>query len=147
MSAPATPPPELTANLCWLLSRTSAALTAELTAALHDVGFPARTHQVLAAAATGEHTQIELARIVGLDKTTMVATIDELERLGLAARRSSPTDRRARVIAVTALGRRRLKAADEVLERIRDDVLSVLPAAQRGALVDALRTLASDRLR
>jgi DNA-binding MarR family transcriptional regulator len=102
---------------------------------------------VLAAAGGGEYTQIELARIVGLDKSTMVGTIDELERLGLAERRPSPSDRRARVIVVTALGRRRLAEADAVLERVRDDVLSVLPAKQRTALLDALTTLACERLK
>jgi DNA-binding MarR family transcriptional regulator len=147
MVAPAAAPPELTGNLCWLLSRTSAALSAELTEALHDLGFPARTHQVLVAAAAGEYTQIELARLVGLDKTTMVSTVDELERLGLAERRPSPADRRARIVAVTPLGRRRLAEADAALERIREDVLSVLPPAQRRALIAALQTLAAERLR
>ena len=42
--------------------------------------------------------------MVGLDKTTMVVTLDELEAAGLAERRPSPTDRRARVIAVTKAG-------------------------------------------
>ena len=53
---------------------------------------------------TGEFTQTEIARMVGLDKTTMVVTVDELEAAGLAERRPSSTDRRARVIEVTKDG-------------------------------------------
>ena len=136
----------LTANLCWLLSRASYTLTTELTAALEDLGVSPRAHSVLAAAMTGEHTQIELARMVGLDKTTMVVTLDELEAAGLAERRTSGADRRARVIAVTKAGQRKLREAEEVVERIHADVLGVLPARERKVFIDALGRLVSDRL-
>src|SRR3979409_1199881 len=93
-------PQPLTTKLCWLLSRASYTLTTEMTAALEGLGLSPRAHAVLATAMTGDHTQTELARIVGLDKTTMVVTLDELEAAGLAERRPSSEDRRARVIAV-----------------------------------------------
>ena len=102
-----------------------------MTAALEDVGISPRAHAVLTTALTGEHTQIEIARLVGLDKTTMVVTVDELEAAGLAERRPSSTDRRARVIAVTDAGKRSVKAADKVLDRVRDDVLSALEPDER----------------
>src|SRR3954451_20839594 len=101
MATSAVDSPPCTGDLCWLLSQASHTLTTELTAALEQVGISPRAHMVLAAALTGEHTQIELARMVGLDKTTMVVTLDELQEAGLAERRPSATDRRARVIAVT----------------------------------------------
>jgi MarR family transcriptional regulator, transcriptional regulator for hemolysin len=141
----ATPQP-LCDNLCWLLSRASYTLTTELTAALEGLGISPRAHAVLAAAATGDHTQTELARTVGLDKTTMVVTLDELEAAGLAERRPSPTDRRARVIAVTKAGRRKLAEAEAIGDAIRDDVLGVLPANERKAFLGALAKLVSERL-
>ena len=78
--APAAPqaPQPLCDNLCWLLSRASYTLTTELTAALEGLGISPRAQAVLAAAATGDHTQTELAKMVGLDKSTMVVTLDEL---------------------------------------------------------------------
>jgi MarR family transcriptional regulator, transcriptional regulator for hemolysin len=133
-------------DLCWLLSRASHALTTELTAALERTGVSPRAHTVLAAALTGEHTQIELARMVDLDKTTMVVTLDELEAAGLAERRPSATDRRARVIAVTKAGRRKVEEAEAVAERVRADVLSALPAEQREPFLDALAHLVTERL-
>src|ERR687887_1523882 len=131
-------PEPLCDNLCWLLSRASYTLTTELTAALEGLGISPRAHAVLAAAATGEHTQTQLARMVGLDKTTMVVTLDELEAAGLAERRPSKTDRRARVIAVTAAGRTKVAEAGEVVARVQDDVLSVLPPREREAFLKAL---------
>ena len=136
----------LTGNLCWLLSRASYTLTTELTRAMEDLGLSPRAHAVLAAAVTGDHTQTELARMVGLDKTTMVVTMDELEAAGLAERRPAPADRRARVIAVTPAGRKKLKQAEQIGDRIREDVLSALPEEDRETFVDALTTLACGRL-
>jgi MarR family transcriptional regulator for hemolysin len=135
-----------TGELCWLLSQASHTLTTELTAALEGVGISPRAHAVLSAAMTGEHTQIELARMVGLDKTTMVVTLDELQAAGLAERRPSATDRRARVIAVTKAGRAKVRQAQKVTERVRDDVLSALPESDRQVFLESLRSLVGDRL-
>ncbi|HEY4828841.1 MAG TPA: MarR family transcriptional regulator [Solirubrobacteraceae bacterium] len=139
-------PPALAADLCWLLSRASHNLMTEMSAALEDLGISPRAHAVLTTALTGEHTQTEIARLVGLDKTTMVVTVDELEASGLAERRPSSTDRRARVIVVTDAGKRSVKAADKVLDRVRDDVLSELAPEERQVFLDALGRLACGRL-
>jgi MarR family transcriptional regulator, transcriptional regulator for hemolysin len=141
---PGTPP--CSSDLCWLLSRASHVLTTELTAALESVGISPRAHSVLAAAMTGEFTQIELARMVGLDKTTMVVTLDELESAGLAERRPSATDRRARVIAVTKEGRRKSREAERVTDRVRGDVLAALPPEDRQPFLESLRRLVDERL-
>jgi DNA-binding MarR family transcriptional regulator len=139
-------PQPLSDNLCWLLSRASYTLTTELTAAFEGLGLSPRTHSVLAAAMAGEHTQSQLARMVGLDKTTMVVTVDELENAGLAERRPAATDRRARVIAVTPAGARLVRAAEEIGDEIRADVLGVLEPEEREVFVAALARLVGDRL-
>jgi MarR family transcriptional regulator, transcriptional regulator for hemolysin len=135
-----------TGNLAWLLYRAHWALAAELTAALAPLGISARGYHVLRAALSGEHTQTELAEMVGLDKTTMVVSVDELERDGFAERRPSPHDRRARIIAVTAAGKRKVAEADKVKERVQADVLGELPARDQKALIDALDKLVQGRL-
>jgi MarR family transcriptional regulator for hemolysin len=143
---PEAAPAPLCENLCWLLSRASWTLTTELTAALEGLGVSPRAHAVLAAAATGAHTQTQLARLVGLDKTTMVVTLDELEAAGLAERRPTPADRRARVIAVTPAGAKTLREAERIGDAIRDDVLSVLSDTDRAAFLGALTQLVRTRL-
>jgi MarR family transcriptional regulator, transcriptional regulator for hemolysin len=146
-AAETTPAPApLASDLCWLLSRASHVLTTEFTAALEGLGISPRDHSVLFTAMTGEFTQSEIARMVGLDKTTMVVTVDELDAAGLAERRPSRTDRRARVIAVTDAGRRKVNQADKVLDRVREDVLSVLAPDQREVFLGALARLACGRL-
>ena len=136
----------LSGNLSWLLSQANHALATEMTAALEAIGLFPRGHCVLATALGGERTQSELAQLVGLDKTTMVVTIDELERAGLAERRPSQADRRARVIVVTPKGRRKVAQAGELVARVQDEVLASLPADQRRALLGALGQLVDGRL-
>jgi MarR family transcriptional regulator, transcriptional regulator for hemolysin len=143
MSDPAEP---LCSDLGWLLSRAGHVLTTELTAALEDLGISPRARCVLAAAKDGELTQIEIARTVGLDKTTMVVTLDELEAAGLAERRPSSKDRRARVVVVTKKGERMLRRAEEVTADVQRDVLSTLPERERRALVESLGALVRGRL-
>jgi DNA-binding MarR family transcriptional regulator len=139
-------PDVLAQTLGWLLSQASHALSTEMTAALEGIGLLPRGHCVLATALTGERTQTELAHLVGLDKTTMVVTLDELERRGLAERRPSPTDRRVRVVAVTDAGRRKVAEADEVVARVQREVLTALPEDRREALLEGLADLLGGRL-
>jgi DNA-binding MarR family transcriptional regulator len=139
-------PDPLAANLSWLLSHASHTLATELTAALEQVFVSHRGYCVLATAMTGEHTQTDLARIIGLDKTTLVVTLDELEAAGLATRQPSKADRRARVIAVTKAGEKKVREAEAIVDEIHDDVLGSLPPRERKAFVDALTRLVSDRL-
>jgi MarR family transcriptional regulator for hemolysin len=136
------PPAPPVADLGWLLARASHALSDELTAALEAVGISPRGQCLLATAMTGEFTQTELAQAIGLDKTTMVVTLDHLELDGLAVRRPSPTDRRVRVIEVTDAGKRKVAEGKAVVERVQAEVLEKLPASERRALRSALERLA-----
>ncbi|HEY3111870.1 MAG TPA: MarR family transcriptional regulator [Chloroflexota bacterium] len=140
------PPARPGQDLCVLLAQASHALTLELTDALTAVGISPRAHCVLTHALTGGLTQSELAELCDLDKTTMVVTVDELERDGLAERRPSAADRRARIIAVTTAGRKVVEEGQEIVARVRDDVLAALPPGQREAFVDGLARLVGGRL-
>ena len=134
------------ADLAFLLSQTAHALATELTAALEEVEVTPRAQCVLSRAAQGEYTQSQLAELSGLDKTTMVVTMDALERAGLAERKPSPRDRRARIIALTPAGHALVERAQAIVARVQADVLSALPEEQREAFMTGLMTLAADRL-
>jgi MarR family transcriptional regulator, transcriptional regulator for hemolysin len=133
-------------DLCWLLSRASYVLTTKMTAAFQGLGVSPRAHCVLAAAMSGDHTQTELARMVGLDKTTMVVTLDELEEAGLARRVPWPADRRARVVEVTKAGAKKVAAADKVAKQVQADVLASLPETKGEQLLEGLCELVRQRL-
>jgi DNA-binding MarR family transcriptional regulator len=129
-----------------LLHVASHTLETELAVRLAELGITPRENCVLGKALGHELTQSELAEQCNLDKTTMVVTIDALERAGLAERLPSSTDRRARIIAVTAAGERMAAKAERVVAKIYDDVLSNLADDQRKAFLQALTQLAQGRL-
>lgn len=136
--------PRTSNDLMMLLSQAGHALACELTAALAELGITPRANCVLTTALTGDLTQGRLAELCQLDKTTMVVTIDELERAGLAERRPSKTDRRARIIAVTPKGERIVESARWIVADVYEDVLGTLPARERDALLDGLARLVGE---
>ena len=83
--------------------------------------------------------QQELGAVLGIDRSTMVSLIDQLESAGLAKRRPSATDRRAREIAITPKGRRLLQRSRRMISETEDEVLAGLTAEERSELVSLLR--------
>jgi MarR family transcriptional regulator for hemolysin len=128
-------------DLAMLLNHTNQVLHARLAVELADIGISFRERCVLVKARGEARTQREIAALSELDKTTMVVTLDGLEERGLAERVASPTDRRARIVSVTPKGEAAAARSDEVVQRLYDEVLSVLPATKRKAFVTGLRTL------
>jgi DNA-binding MarR family transcriptional regulator len=89
----------------------------------------------------GPMSQQRLGARQGVDRTTTVAVVDELERAGLVERRRDSRDRRAYSLQATPKGRRVLKRAAEATRRAEDEFLAPLPAADRRRLKELLRTL------
>jgi MarR family transcriptional regulator for hemolysin len=127
-----------------LLNTAGHKLSNRLAAELADVGLTPRMQCVLVHALEQERTQIQLAALADLDKTTMVGTVDELEARGLAERRPSSTDRRARIIAVTDKGRAAAAEGQRIVDEVHADVLNALPQPGRAAFVEALGLLAGE---
>jgi MarR family transcriptional regulator, transcriptional regulator for hemolysin len=130
-------------DVSFLLAHTSHVLATRMTAAFAEIGITPREYCVLAHAMCGQYTQIELATIADLDKTTMLNSMDYLERAGYAERTPSPSDRRARIIAVTPAGAEVVARGHQIADRVHGEVLDALPADQRDVLTGALATLAS----
>jgi len=83
--------------------------------------------------------QQEIGTAMGIDPSTMVSLIDDLETAGLARRRAHPTVRRAREVAITAKGRRLLERARRMASEVEDEVLRGLSATERRELLALLR--------
>jgi DNA-binding MarR family transcriptional regulator len=91
----------------------------------------------------GPLSQQRLGARQGIDRTTMVAVVDELETAGFVERRRDPRDRRAYSLHATAKGRRMLQRAADATRRAEDEFLAPLPAADRLRLKEMLRTIIS----
>lgn len=139
-------PTRTVADISGLLNHTSRVLATQMAAAFTELGITPRAFCVLYHALEAERTQIQLAELADLDKTTMVVTVDELEKAGLAERRPSTTDRRARIIQVTEAGRKAVAEGTVIVDRVHQGVLDALPAGQREIFTNALTGLAEGQL-
>ena len=97
---------------------------------------------VLRVIASGEaQSQQEAAAVLGVDRTSMVALLDTLERQGIVARRPSEHDRRRNVIALTDHGWEVYRKAESHYSETERDFTAVLGDAGSAGLKQALRTL------
>lgn len=92
-------------------------------------------------AATPGIDQHSLARRIGLDASTTGGIVARLVQRGLLARRVALADRRSRVLALTASGRRLLAAAGPAVRAAQRRLLAPFAPAERRSLVALLTRL------
>jgi len=86
-------------------------------------------------------TQKALTDLLGIDRTTMVALIDDLEQKGLVERRRHPRDRRAFLISPTEPGEAAKVRAIEILDEQQRHFLAPLTRAEQQQLGSLLKRL------
>ena len=94
-------------------------------------------------AEAGTSTQLQLARALRIHPSNLVAMLDGLEADGLLERTRDPADRRRHVVALTAAGAERLKAAEAAAHQAELELLEPLEPAERAQLEGLLRRLAA----
>lgn len=136
------PPSVLATNPGFLISTVSQLARERFERALAPLHLRARHYGVLAAlAAQGPVAQTLLGDRLQIDRSTMVAVIDELEAAGRVTRRRNPRDRRAYQLELTPAGRQALERAERVVERVRGEVFAPLDQDQRAQLQAMLTAL------
>jgi DNA-binding MarR family transcriptional regulator len=101
--------PNLGHRLGYLLKHAQLAFSERSGPALAHLGINGRELAVLTVLNTSEPlSQRQAAARLGLDRTTMVALVDELERKQLITRQADPHDRRRNLVPLTAEGQNTL---------------------------------------
>src|SRR5580693_9017058 len=99
--------------------------------ALAPLGITGREAAVLRAIDAGRPvSQGEIARAMNVDRTTMVALIDDLQLKGLVQRRQDPDDRRKNVVELTDVGRGTVREAAESVRQAEREFLAPLSATE-----------------
>jgi DNA-binding MarR family transcriptional regulator len=138
------PPPEPLASATGFLLSWNGQRTAHMfTTALEPLGLRPPHFGVLALIESHPGgTQQQLVTRSLIDPSSMVAVIDELEKMGLAERRVHPEDRRKHAVYLTARGRRTLERARVAATKMADELLAPLDDREREVLRKLLRKLA-----
>lgn len=87
-------------------------------------------------------SQSELGEALGVDRSTVVATLDRLQARGLIARGPSPTDRRAHALRLTAAGRALLADAGRRVRAHEARIAAALEPDERRRLIELLARVA-----
>lgn len=117
---------------------------------LAPMGLTVQLCGVLIRLAAGPISQHELGEELGIDRTTMVELIDDLEAKGVVVRRRNPADRRAYSIQLTSKGRAVQKRAATAFDSAADEFFAPLRPNERQALGEMMRRLiasADEKLR
>jgi DNA-binding MarR family transcriptional regulator len=89
----------------------------------------------------GPASQAELSRRTTIDRSDVVAAINELVEQGYIERSPDPADRRRNVVTMTAAGRTRLRQLDRLLAGVQDQLLGPLSPHDRIHLITLLTRL------
>lgn len=85
--------------------------------------------------------QTTLMEAIAFDLSTIGEVVGRLEGKGLVKRLVSPKDRRAKVLFITAAGRRLLAQIKPGVEAAQERILAPLPRAERAPFMHALKHL------
>lgn len=142
-SGPGAPVPELADRLAHLLKHAQlrlADLTAEALAPLKISGRELAVLLVIAEQPLA--SQLQVATRMGVDRTTMVALIDELEHKRLVERRPDPADRRRNLVVLTRPGAKTTQQGAAAARKAEQAFLEPLSQDDASDIRQALRVLA-----
>ena len=88
-------------------------------------------------------SQQAMAARIGIDPSTALAIVDELETMCAVHRQRDPKDRRAYRLHLTAEGQRRLRQAYDVAHEVDASMLAPLTAAERERIKALLQKMLS----
>lgn len=132
-------PARLRALPSWLLNQAARPAQHLVTEGLRAVGAQRYHYSVLAALDEfGPASQIALGRRSGIDRSDMVAVVNDLTAQGSVSRQPDATDRRRNVVTITPAGHRHLQALDDIVNGAQRDLLAPLSADERAELVRLL---------
>jgi DNA-binding MarR family transcriptional regulator len=127
----------------WLLSRANARAQQILHAAFEREGVRGYHFRLLAALDEhGPASQADLGRQTGIDRSDVVAAVNELVDRDLVTRAPDVADARRNVITITPLGTATLDRLDRAVAEAQQRVLEPLSERERAALARLLSKLA-----
>jgi DNA-binding MarR family transcriptional regulator len=89
----------------------------------------------------GGLSQVDLSRILMVNRSNITSLVDRMERAGLVRRAADPGDRRRKVIELTPGGRKALLAAEDVYTDEVRRIMSVLSEEEQKTLEGMLSRL------
>ena len=104
--------------LCFATQRAARSLARRFDEVLRPVGLTSGQFSLLMSLNQPQPPSVgSIARLLGMDRTTLTANLKPLERQGMVETTVDPDDRRGRLLVLKAAGRKRLNAALPIWQR------------------------------
>ncbi|MDF1728248.1 MAG: MarR family transcriptional regulator [Sulfitobacter sp.] len=109
---------------------------------LGEDGLSARVFSALSLTVRYPHiSQSELARMMGIERSGLVAVVDELEQKGYLVRATVPGDRRVQALLPTEAGTEAYRRAIEQVRAHEDRLFANLSPAEQQTLLSLLKKI------
>ncbi|MFE0647244.1 MarR family winged helix-turn-helix transcriptional regulator [Streptomyces sp. NPDC059534] len=132
-------PERLTARPSWLIGQLAVHVRRLESDGFTASGARAYHYRILAALHEyGPASQAQLGRRCRIDRSDVVAAVNELVEQGRVDRSPDPDHGRRNRVTLTPAGGRQLRRMDRVLDQVQDDLLTPLSAEDRRTLTRLL---------
>jgi DNA-binding MarR family transcriptional regulator len=130
----------------FLLAQVGAHAAARFGERVHDVGLSRPQSGILGLlTANPGISQQELAQLLGMLPSRVVALVDEMEEAGLLRRQRDDVDRRRNSLVLTPAGKAALQKVAAVARAHEDDICAGLAASERRQLIGLLERIAAQQ--
>lgn len=134
--------PDLEGLIGYNLKRAYMIVQADFRRTLGEDGFSPREFSALSLVVQFPNvTQTGLARMLGIERSGLVAIVDELQRRGLITRGEVPGDRRVQALLPTKAGTKALAEANAAVHHHEEQVFTNFSKAERQTLMALLQKI------
>ena len=134
--------PQLDGLIGYNIKRAYVVIQADFRAALGDGGLSPRVYSALSLVVQfPQITQSALARHLGIERSGLVAIVDDLEGRGYLARTTVPEDRRVQALVATEAGCAALDAATALVRAHEERLFGQFAPEERAVLLALLRRI------
>jgi DNA-binding MarR family transcriptional regulator len=135
-------PSRLSSTPSWLIGQASVQAQRLLRDGLGALDSRGYHYRLLAALQEfGPASQVALGRRVRIDRSDVVAALNDLVAGGLVERSPDPADGRRNIVAITSEGAARLARLDAAVDAVQEELLAPLSPMERQVLVDLLNRI------
>ena len=100
-----------------------------------------QTMAIMIIAKAGTITMTALSKFINMEKGSLTTLIDSLEKIGYVKRLDDPTDRRKKMLSLTAEGISQMETIEEQSKKVFADMISKLNESEIDEMFISLKSL------
>ena len=133
--------PHLRKDFVFVVNKVSESINRQIETVTMSLGLNIKQYGMLMLLQQGSQSQIVISQRVGMDRTSVMRTVDMLEERGLVRRDPDPTDRRKHSVTLTDEGEALLARSEAEVRQTEHDFAAALSEQEKAQLMSLLGRL------